>query len=86
MNTLEISKKLFERYESLYHVSHYYGLFALYALSHTAIEANDSVLLDKCIYMLGLYPDKFEHPKYNFDMYEIGGNGKAFLAYTAQKH
>ena len=81
MNTLETSKKLFERYESLYHVIDYYGLFALYALSRTAIVAEDSVLLDKCIHMLSLYPDNFDHPRYNFDAYKVGGNGKAFLAY-----
>ena len=30
---------------------------------------------------LALYPDNIEHPYYNFDAYEFGGNGKAFLTY-----
>ncbi len=81
MKTLETAKKLFERYESLYQIQKYYGLFALYGLAHTAIESKESELLDKCIHLLGLYPDNFDHPKYNFDAYEVGGNGKVFLAY-----
>ncbi len=81
MNTLETSKKLFERYESIYHIVDYYGLFALYGLAHTALESKDAQLLSKCTQMLELYPDNFDHPKYNFDAYKVGGNAKAFLAY-----
>ena len=81
MNTLETAKRLFERYESLYHVINYYGLFALYGLAHTAVESKDREVLEKCLSMLGKYPDQIEHPYYNFDAYEAGGNGKAFLMY-----
>ena len=81
MNTLDLSKKLFERYESQHRIYHYYGLLALYALAQTAYEAKDEATLDKCKQMLGLYTDKFDHIRYNFDNYEVGGNGKAWLVY-----
>jgi unsaturated rhamnogalacturonyl hydrolase len=81
MNTLKISEKLFERYESTQRVYHYYGLVALYALAQTATESNDNSVLKKCIEMLSLYPDNFDHPNYNFESYRIGGNGKLWLAY-----
>lgn len=81
MKMLETSKNLFGRYERLYHVVNYYGLFALYGLAQTAVESKDREVLEKCLSMLGKYPDQIEHPYYNFDAYEAGGNGKAFLAY-----
>jgi unsaturated rhamnogalacturonyl hydrolase len=81
MYTLEISKKLFERYEKNHRVFHYFGLLALYALSQTAYEANDNKMMKKCKDMLSLYPDNFDHPNYNFENYKVGGNGKAWLLY-----
>lgn len=81
MKTLELSAKLFERYESKHRIYHYYGLLALFALAQTAFEARDDKLMKKCTDMLGLYPDKMEHPYYNFANYEVGGAGKAWLLY-----
>ena len=82
MKTLELSAKLFERYESTQRVHHYYGLLALFALAQTAYEANDKPMMEKCIDMLSMYPDKIEHPRYNFDNYKVGGAGKAWLLYN----
>ncbi len=79
MNTLEISKQLFNRYESVHTVQAYPGLMAYYALSCMAVSAKDDALLQKCMEYLGKYPDAVEHPKYNFESYRIGGNGKAYL-------
>lgn len=81
MKTLELSARLFERYENTQRIYHYYGLLALYALAQTALEAKDDKLIKKCIDMLSLYPDKTEHPRYNFANYEVGGAGKAWLVY-----
>ena len=81
MKTLDLSTKLFEHYDSTQRVYHYFGLLSLFALSQTAIEADDSDLLKKCKDMLALYPDKFDHPRYNFENYRVGGAGKAWLVY-----
>lgn len=81
MKTLQIAERLFKRYEETHRVYHYYGLLALYALAQTADQAGDEKMLKKCKNMLALYPDKVEHPHYNFINYKVGGNGKAFLVY-----
>lgn len=79
MNTLVLSQKLFERYESVQPVNNYYGLLALFALAQTAYESKDKKAIDKCVNMLKLYPDGTEHPYYNFEVYRVGGAGKAWL-------
>lgn len=81
MKTLEMCFKLFERFEKTSKVDNYYGLLALFALAQSAYEAKDDYQLKKCLDMLSLYPDNFDHPHYNFDCYEVGGNGKAWLVY-----
>ena len=81
MKTLDLSAKLFEHYDSTQRVYHYFGLLSLFALSQTAIEADDSALMKKCKGMLTLYPNNFEHPRYNFENYRVGGAGKAWLVY-----
>lgn len=81
MKPLELSAKLFERYDTTQCVCHYYGLLALFALAQTAFEAKDEKLMEKCVTMLCAYPDKIDHPRYNFANYEVGGAGKAWLAY-----
>ena len=81
MKTIDLCFKLFERFENTQKVENYYGLLALFALAQSAYEANDRVQLQKCIDMLSLYPDNFDHPHYNFDCYEVGGAGKSWLVY-----
>ena len=79
-NILKMAENLFYRYEKQYGViSNYYGLLAYYALSKLAEAKNDEKLLKKCKDYLSLYPDKFEHPRYNFELYRAGGVGKAWL-------
>lgn len=81
MKTLDLCFRLFERYENTEKVENYYGLLALYALAQSSREAKDNKQLQKCMDMLSLYPDRFDHPHYNFSCYEVGGNGKAWLVY-----
>lgn len=81
INTLELSKKLFERYEQVHkRIDNYFGLLALYGFSQTAYEIKDEALIKKCVDMLKMYPDKISHPHYNFECYKIGGNAKVWLA------
>ena len=79
INTLELCKKIFERYESQYTLKAYYGLLAYYALAQAAEAGNDETLRKKCKNYLSLYPDKFEHPRYSFETYRVGGIGKAWM-------
>ena len=79
MKPLDISQNLFTRYENTQIVQSYFGLLAIYALAQTAVESSNTRLLSKCVDMLNLYPDDMEHPRYNFENYRAGGNGKAWL-------
>lgn len=79
INTLELSKKLFERYESRIKVEAYYGLLAYYALSQTALVLKNKELINKCVSYYSLFPDGISHPHYNFKLYEFGGQGKPWL-------
>lgn len=81
MKSLELSAKLFERYDSTQRVYHYTGLLALYALAQTAQELDNSDLMKKCMDMLALYPDKINHPYYNLENYRVGGLAKAWIVY-----
>lgn len=81
MKTLDICSKLFHRYESIRKIDNYYGLLALYAFAQSSCEAKDEAQIKKCMDMLALYSDHFDHPHYNFSCYEVGGNGKAWLVY-----
>ena len=81
MRTLKLAKNLFDRYESQHRIYRYYGLSALFALAQISHESKDNEYMEKCKTMLSLYPDKIEHPYYNFINYEVGGNGKAWLCF-----
>lgn len=79
INTIELCKKIFHRYESQHTIEAYYGLLAYYALAQVAETVHDETLRAKCKEYLGQYPDKFPHPRYNFESYRVGGNGKAWM-------
>ena len=79
IETLRLSKELFSHYEQREPVKYYFGLLAYYALAQTAVLDNDDALLQKCKDYLAQYPDNFEHPRYNFESYRVGGNGAAWL-------
>jgi unsaturated rhamnogalacturonyl hydrolase len=78
VNPLYISQKLYEHYEHIEEVKHYYGVLAIYSLVMTAEEKQDPVLLDKCRSILSRFPDKIRHPHYNFPSYTIGGIARAY--------
>ncbi|MDF2924616.1 MAG: glucuronyl hydrolase [Paenibacillaceae bacterium] len=78
MNPLYISQKLYEQFEHLQEVKHYYGVLAICALIMTAEEKRDPVLLEKCRTILSRFPDGISHPRYNFPSYGIGGNARAY--------
>lgn len=73
-----MAQKLYEHYEHIHEVKHYYGLLAIYALVQTAEAKQDPVLLEKCKTILARFPDQIAHPRYNFPSYRIGGNPQAY--------
>lgn len=78
MNPLNISEQLYNHYESIEEVKHYYGLLAIYGLVLTAEAKGDAQLVERCKQILRRFPDEVEHPRYNFPSYRIGGIGKAY--------
>lgn len=81
MKTLSAVTRLFEKYESVWNVESYYGLLSIWALAEQAVETHDDKSLARCKHLLSLYPDQIQHPAYNFEVYRVGGNGKAWLLY-----
>ncbi len=80
VNSLTAAVKIFNRYEARHSViEHYYGILAYYALAQTADAEKNEELINKCRNYLNLYPDKFDHPQYNFEAYRVGGIAKAWL-------
>lgn len=81
MNPLTISEKLFERYEKVIgSADNYFGILAIFALALTAEAGNNQKLIEKCCTAMLKYPDKINHPRYNFANYKIGGIAQAWLA------
>ena len=48
MNPLVMSERLYDHYESIAEVKHYYGLLAIYGLVLTAEATNNEQLLERC--------------------------------------
>ena len=79
IRTLDVAYNVFCRFEQTAEVKHYPGLVALYALSQLGYETKSPLITGKAQHMLRLYPDHIDHPKYNFESYRVGGNGRAYL-------
>lgn len=82
MNHIERAKSIFAHYLTVNpQSSHYYGLVALYGMVNLceASGDNDSVELTKR--MLDAFPERVEHPSYNFPSYRVGGIAKARAVY-----
>lgn len=78
MKTLDIVFELYEHYGKVEEIQHYYGLLALYGLVQAAYEKADEVSVERCRGLLDRYPDKINHPYYNFPCYMVGGNASAW--------
>ncbi len=79
---LQLAVKLFDHYESVATVSHYYGLLAIYGLCRVAEQANDGgKLLERCRAILQRFPDEMDHASYNFPSYRIGGIPRAYMLF-----
>ncbi|TVQ25495.1 MAG: glucuronyl hydrolase [Spirochaetaceae bacterium] len=83
MKTLELARRLYDHYESVEQVKHYYGLLAIHALVQVAEQGGES--LDRCRWILSLFPERIDHPQaigpmygYNFPSYYIGGIPAAY--------
>jgi unsaturated rhamnogalacturonyl hydrolase len=76
---LDVAVGLYDHYESIDEVKHYYGLLAIYALARAADAGDDEGLWARCEEILGRFPDEIDHPQYNFPSYTIGGIPQAYL-------
>jgi len=79
MRPVALAVGLYDHYESIAEVKHYYGLLAVYGLARVADAGRDEALLARCERIVGRFPDEVEHPAYNFPSYTIGGIPQAFL-------
>lgn len=71
--------RLYDHYESLMPVNHYYGLLAIYGLCRTAEAAGDEALLDRCRTILRPFVEGKVKHNTNFEMYWIGGIPAAYM-------
>ena len=79
IRTLDVAYNVFCRFEQCAEVKHYPGLVALYALAQLAVVSQNPMIVSKAQKLLGRYPDQIDHPRYNFESYRVGGNGRAYL-------
>ncbi|RIQ33692.1 glycoside hydrolase family 88 protein [Jiangella rhizosphaerae] len=79
MRPLTAAVGLYDHYESVAEVKHYYGLLAIYGLARTAAAAGDEDLWARTEKILRRFPDGVDHPHYNFPSYRIGGIPQAYL-------
>ncbi|MBT2496683.1 glycoside hydrolase family 88 protein [Microbacterium sp. ISL-59] len=77
-SSIDLAVHLYDHYESLGEVKHYYGVLAIYALVRAAKTTGDPVLVARCERILRRFPAEVEHPRYNFQIYAIGGLGQAY--------
>lgn len=70
---------LYDHYESIAEVKHYYGVLAIYALARTAEAVGDEALWQRVERILRRFPDEIDHPRYNFPSYRIGGVAQSFM-------
>lgn len=76
---LDLAVRLYDHYESIGEVRHYYGLLAIYSLAKSAEASADEELWDRVAAILRRFPDEIDHPRYNFPSYRIGGIPQAYL-------
>jgi len=77
-------EKLFLRGSETTPLEDYHGLFTLFAMAKGAVATGNDNWLAKCKEYLDKYPNEIEHPKYSFDLYEIGGIAKSYLFYNGE--
>lgn len=78
MNPIDIAVGLYNRYESIEEVRHYYGILAIYGLCRIADQTGSQAVLERTHQILSRFPDAVNHPRYNFPSYRIGGLARAF--------
>jgi unsaturated rhamnogalacturonyl hydrolase len=82
MEPLEVARQLFEHYEQIAEIKHYYGLLAIYGLCMTGRFSGRAETVKRAIQILSSFPDRVAHPHYNFPSYRIGGIPRAYMLYT----
>ncbi|NLS79320.1 MAG: glucuronyl hydrolase [Chloroflexi bacterium] len=84
MNPIAMAVKLYDHYESMEEVKHYFGLLAIYGLAQAAEASGDAATWERCRAILRRFPDQVEHPRYNTASYAIGGIPKAYLLWRGR--
>lgn len=79
MSPKELIIRLYNRYESIDEIKHYYGILAIYALCRIADDTHDQALIAQCQKILHRFPDRIQHPYYNFPSYRIAGIARAYM-------
>lgn len=79
IRTLDVAYNVFCHFEQIGEVKHYPGLVALYGLAQLAKTTMNPMIVQKAQHLLRRYPDHIDHPRYNFESYRVGGNGRAYL-------
>ena len=83
MNHIERAKSIFTHYLTINpQSSHYYGLVALYGMVNLCEASGDTDSVELTKRLLDAFPDRVEHPRYNFPSYRVGGIAKARAVYT----
>ena len=83
MNHIERAKSIFAHYLTVNpQSSHYYGLVALYGMVNLCEASSDTDSVELTKRLLAAFPDRVEHPRYNFPSYRVGGIAKARAVYT----
>lgn len=77
--TLEIAKNLYKQLDEITEIKDYFGLLAAFAMAKVAVAGKDEEAMQIAKAYLNRYPDNINHPRYFFEMYRCGGNGRAFL-------
>ncbi len=88
MKTIELALKLYQHYREVYpQVKHYYGCVANYGLVELAELFGEGSPADAlCREVLATFPDKVDHPHYNFASYRVGGIAKARGVYDGRSN
>ncbi len=83
MKTTELALNVYKHYRTKNEFAiHYYGIIANLGMVNIAEICGEGSEADTMIReLLSMYPDKVEHPKYNFPSYKVCGIAKAKAVY-----
>lgn len=78
MKTLDLSEKLYTRFDETKDLCHYFGIIAVWGLIKTAEQKNDEALLNCALDKIRKFAFEMKHVPYNFPSYKICGIAAAY--------